>query len=44
MTHLLNDIGVAVAAATVLGLIAHWLRQPVILAFLIAGAVIGPVG
>jgi Kef-type K+ transport system membrane component KefB len=38
----LNDIGIAVLAATVLGLIAHWLRQPIILGYLIAGALIGP--
>ena len=42
MHHLLNDIGIAVLAATVLGLIAHWLRQPIILGYLIAGALIGP--
>jgi Kef-type K+ transport system membrane component KefB len=42
MHHLLDDIGVAVIAATFLGLIAHWLRQPIILGYLIAGALIGP--
>ncbi len=42
MEHLLQDIGIAVLAATVLGLLAHFLRQPVILGYLIAGAVIGP--
>ena len=42
MEHLLQDIGIAVLAATVLGLIAHFLRQPVILGYLIAGAIIGP--
>lgn len=42
MEHLLQDIGVAVLAATVLGLVAHFLRQPVILGYLIAGAIIGP--
>src|SRR5687768_5958342 len=40
--HLLPDIGVAVITATVLGLIAHWLRQPIILGYLIAGALVGP--
>lgn len=39
--HLLADIGIAVIAATVLGLIAHWLRQPILLGYLLAGAVIG---
>jgi Kef-type K+ transport system membrane component KefB len=42
MHHLLNDIGIAVLTATVLGLIAHWLRQPIILGYLIAGALVGP--
>jgi len=42
MHHLLNDIGIAVLTATVLGLIAHWLRQPIILGYLIAGAFVGP--
>ena len=42
MEHLLQDIGVAVLAATVLGLLAHVLRQPVILGYLVAGAVVGP--
>jgi Kef-type K+ transport system membrane component KefB len=39
---LLRDIGVAVLAATLLGLIAHWTRQPIILGYLIAGALVGP--
>ena len=39
---LLPDIGIAVLAATVLGLMAHWTRQPIILGYLIAGAIIGP--
>jgi Kef-type K+ transport system membrane component KefB len=42
MHHLLYDIGVAVIAATILGLIAHWLRQPILLGYLIAGAMVGP--
>jgi Kef-type K+ transport system membrane component KefB len=43
MTHtLLEDIGLALIAATVLGLLAERLRQPVILGYLVAGAVIGP--
>jgi len=40
--YLLHDIGVAIIVATVLGLIAHWLRQPIILGYLIAGALAGP--
>ena len=42
MHQLLPDIGVAVLAATLLGLVAHWTRQPIILGYLISGAVIGP--
>ncbi|MBA3685972.1 MAG: cation:proton antiporter [Planctomycetes bacterium] len=41
---LLRDIGVAIIAATTLGVIAHRLRQPIILAYLIAGAAIGRLG
>src|SRR3954466_3133460 len=29
-------------AATLLGLVAHWLRQPILLGYLIAGALVGP--
>ena len=39
---LLHDIGVSVIAATGLGLVAHWCRQPLILGYLVAGMVIGP--
>jgi Kef-type K+ transport system membrane component KefB len=42
MHHLLYDIGIAVIAATLLGLIAHWLRQPILLGYLLAGALVGP--
>jgi len=42
MHHLLQDIGVALILATVLGLLAQFLRQPVILGYLLAGAVAGP--
>src|SRR5687768_13031252 len=42
MHHLLQDIGIAVLTATVLGLMAHILRQPIILGYLIAGSIIGP--
>src|SRR6185503_15623072 len=42
MHQLLPDIGVAVLAATLLGLVAHWTRQPIILGYLLAGAAIGP--
>ena len=40
--HLLPDIGLAIIMATVLGLVAHWLRQPIILGYLLAGALVGP--
>ena len=39
--HLLFDIGIAVISATLLGLVAHWLRQPILLGYLLAGALIG---
>ena len=42
MHHLLFDIGIAIMAATALGLIAHWLKQPIILGYLVAGAIVGP--
>ncbi len=42
MRELLSDIGCTVIAASLLGLFSYWLRQPLILAYLIAGAVIGP--
>lgn len=42
MHQLLPDIGIAVLAATILGLLAHWTRQPIILGLLLAGALIGP--
>lgn len=44
MHGLLSDIGIAVIAATILGLIAHVARQPIILAYLLAGVLIGPLG
>ncbi len=42
MHGLLHDIGIAIIAATVLGLLALFLRQPIILGYLIAGALVGP--
>ena len=44
MEGLLHDIGVATIAATAVGVVAHRLKQPIILAYLVAGALIGPVG
>src|SRR4029077_20703077 len=40
--HLLLNVAVAVAVALVGGLLAHSLRQPVIVGYLLAGVVIGP--
>jgi Kef-type K+ transport system membrane component KefB len=44
MHGLLHDIGVCVIAATVLAFIARFLRQPLILAYIGAGLIIGPPG
>jgi Kef-type K+ transport system membrane component KefB/voltage-gated potassium channel Kch len=41
-TALLLDIGVTLVAATFLGFIARALRQPLILAYVLAGVVVGP--
>ncbi len=43
-SHLLHDIGLCVIAATVLAFAARLLRQPLILAYISAGLVIGPFG
>ena len=42
MHSILPEIGIAILAATALGFIFQLLRQPVILGYLVAGAVIGP--
>jgi Kef-type K+ transport system membrane component KefB len=42
MHGILTDIGISVLAATALGFIFQLLRQPVILGYLVAGALIGP--
>jgi Kef-type K+ transport system membrane component KefB len=44
MHELIGDITLATLFAWVLGLLAHFSRQPLILAYLIAGFVIGPFG
>ena len=41
---LLSSIGIATAAAALLALVGHRLRQPLILAYLATGVLIGPVG
>jgi Kef-type K+ transport system membrane component KefB len=43
-TDLLSSIGICVAAAALLALIGWRLRQPLILAYLVTGVTIGPVG
>ena len=42
MHGLLQEIGIAIVAATVIGVITHRLKQPIILGYLLAGAIIGP--
>ncbi|NUN70461.1 MAG: cation:proton antiporter [Bacteroidetes bacterium] len=42
MHGLLYDIGIAVIASTVIGFITHKLKQPIILGYLVTGAIIGP--
>ncbi|HRI16356.1 MAG TPA: cation:proton antiporter [Verrucomicrobiota bacterium] len=44
MDHLLRDISICIGTAWLLGVLAHWLRQPVLLAYLVGGFVIGPAG
>ncbi len=43
-SHLLHDIGIAIIAATALALLARALRQPLILGYLLAGVLVGPLG
>jgi len=42
IARLLHDIAVAVIAATALGLVAHGLRQPPVLGYILAGVLVGP--
>src|SRR5438046_10058026 len=44
MHELIRDIILSILFAWVLGLLAHFFRQPLILAYLIAGFLIGPFG
>lgn len=41
---LIRDVAICIAAAWVLAVGAHWLKQPLILAYLIAGFAVGPIG
>ena len=42
MHNILSEIGIAILAATALGFIFQLCRQPVILGYLVAGALVGP--
>jgi len=44
MHELIGDITLCILFAWVLGLLAHFFRQPLILAYLVAGFFIGPFG
>lgn len=44
MHDLIRDITYSIAAAWVLGLAAQWLRQPILLAYLVGGFCLGPAG
>lgn len=44
MEHLLQDLAYCIGAAWVLGVLAQWLKQPAILAYLIGGFLLGPRG
>jgi Kef-type K+ transport system membrane component KefB len=41
--NLIEHVGIAIFAAAVLGYLAHRLKQPLLLAYLITGVIIGPV-
>lgn len=42
MHGLLFDIGIAIIAATIVSFVTHKLKQPIILGYLVTGAIIGP--
>jgi len=44
MHDLIRDITMCIAAAWLLGLVAQFLRQPVLLAYLVGGFMLGPAG
>jgi Kef-type K+ transport system membrane component KefB len=44
MHELIRDITYSIAAAWLLGLVAQWLRQPILLAYLVGGFALGPSG
>jgi Kef-type K+ transport system membrane component KefB/Trk K+ transport system NAD-binding subunit/ABC-type transporter Mla MlaB component len=44
MEHLFYELGLVVISAGVVGVISYYLKQPLILAYIIAGILIGPAG
>ena len=42
MHGFLEDIGISIIVATIVGIIAHRIKQPIILGYLLAGVIIGP--
>src|SRR3954452_11540748 len=44
MSELIHDLALSIVMAWILGVAAHLARQPLILAYLVAGFVIGPSG
>ena len=44
MTVLIHDLAISIVMAWLLGVAAHLARQPLILAYLVAGFVVGPSG
>jgi Kef-type K+ transport system membrane component KefB len=44
MTELIHDLAISIVMAWLLGVAAHLARQPLILAYLVAGFVVGPFG
>ena len=43
-TDIIHAIGVAIFAATIMAYISHLLKQPLLLAYMLAGVIIGPIG
>lgn len=42
--HLIESIGISIIAATVLAFAFHYAKQPLLLAYIAAGVVVGPIG
>lgn len=41
-SHLLQDLAIVMMVAGAMTLVCHWLKQPVVLGYLIAGLIVGP--